>query len=153
MSDSCCWEPPPSDPQPLLGSRKIYTLWWTAHSSLNKKARLGSAVEIIHCTFFAVGKTVLQVEWGVGKYFPTVGTDEALRMEVGAHCFQAVLNNVFQWLLVTRWADWDLAVRISGLKCSKSDVDILHIFLTDLIGKFADKLLLWSCRLEQLWRC
>jgi len=34
VSDSCCWEPPPSDPQPLLGSRKIYTLWWTAHSSL-----------------------------------------------------------------------------------------------------------------------
>jgi len=41
--------------------------------------------------FFAVGKSVLQVKWGVGKYFPTVGTDEALRMEVGAHGFQTVL--------------------------------------------------------------
>jgi len=44
--------------------------------------------------FFAVGKAVLQVEWGVGKYFPTVGTDEALRMEVGAHGFQAVPDNL-----------------------------------------------------------
>jgi len=41
--------------------------------------------------FFAIGKSVLQVKRGVCKYFPTVGTDEALRMEVGAHGFQAVL--------------------------------------------------------------
>jgi len=41
--------------------------------------------------FFAIGKSVLQVKRGVCKYFPTVGTDEALRVEVGAHCFQAVL--------------------------------------------------------------
>ena len=46
-----------------------------------------------HClTFFTIGKSVLKVEWGVGKYFATVGTHEALWAEVGAHSFQAVLN-------------------------------------------------------------
>ena len=43
-------------------------------------------------TFFTIGKSVLKVEWGVGKYFATVGTHETLRAEVGAHGFQAVLN-------------------------------------------------------------
>ena len=43
-------------------------------------------------TFFTIGKSVLKVEWGVCKYFATVGTHEALRAEVGAHGFQAVLN-------------------------------------------------------------
>jgi len=41
--------------------------------------------------FFTIGKSVLKVEWGVCKYFATVGTHEALRAEVGAHGFQAVL--------------------------------------------------------------
>jgi len=41
--------------------------------------------------FFTIGKSVLKVEWGVGKYFATVGTHEALWAEVGAHGFQAVL--------------------------------------------------------------
>jgi len=41
--------------------------------------------------FFTIGKSVLKVEWGVGKYFATVGTHETLRAEVGAHGFQAVL--------------------------------------------------------------
>ena len=43
-------------------------------------------------TFFTIGKSVLKVEWGVCKYFATVGTHKALRAEVGAHGFQAVLN-------------------------------------------------------------
>jgi len=41
--------------------------------------------------FFTIGKSVLKVEWGVCKYFATVGTHEALWAEVGAHGFQAVL--------------------------------------------------------------
>ena len=44
-------------------------------------------------TFFTIGKSVLKVEWGVCKYFATVGTHEALWAEVGAHGFQAVLKS------------------------------------------------------------
>jgi len=41
--------------------------------------------------FFTIRKSVLQIEWRVAEYLPTVGADEALRVEVGAHGFQAVL--------------------------------------------------------------
>jgi len=52
--------------------------------------------------FFTIRKSVLQIEWGVGKYFPTVGTDEALRVEVGAHGFQAVPNDLLATLAAFR---------------------------------------------------
>lgn len=43
-------------------------------------------------TFFAVGKTVLEIERRIGEYFAAISAYEAFRMESAVHGLQSVLE-------------------------------------------------------------